>query len=691
MSQVEFDYNNVKTIIQCNPNDKMKDIIKKFFIKVDTMESKVYFLYDGTKLDEELTFNEASKQKNKITVVVKEEVSEKGSVSSLKKSKNIICPECNENARISIDGYKISLYECKNGHRIKDIQLNEFEKTQYIDQAKIICDICKNKNKSETFENKFFICFSCKMNLCPLCQSIHDKSHYILDYEQKDYICKEHYEAYIYYCSDCKKDICTLCENGHNGHKIITYGSIMPDAGAVKKELNNLKERIYEFKYGIKKIISKLNSLMENLDNYCKLYNDMLKNFDIRKRNYSILQNINDIKNYNNNLMKDITEIINDKNIKTKFKYIIDMGDKMAFKEKETSETINENEEKTDNTENKKEDNNIAEENNNKNEEDDNNDNIKKYNPLDDKYENFEIDKIKELQSFTTKYDNKNLLILNDRRILSYQKYFDESGQKLFKICVYNLNNGIICDINIDTKEVYDIYQMNDGNLILSDYDRIKIIKIKRKSIEEIPLEEEINSDHIYKLSKEKLLFRNYRKMYIYSYENGKLIDKKKNIQLKDHYYFNNLCEINENEIAIYYTKDGKIFGYNAFIMFYDINKNKEIKTLKLGDGDDGSKLFLANKNNLIVDRNSKLVLIDVNSKNIKKEFKYDHSFDIAIRLNENLFLIADYYDIYQYEFENDNKIQLKKQSKNIEFDFIRKYPDNKLIIANGKKISIYG
>jgi hypothetical protein len=367
------------------------------------------------------------------------------------------------------------------------------------------------------------------------------------------------------------------------------------------------------------------------------------------------------------------------------------MGDKMAFKEKETSETINENEEKTDNTENKKEDNNIVEENNNKNEEDDNNDNIKKYNPLDDKYENFEIDKIKELQSFTTKYDNKNLLILNDRRILSYQKYFDESGQKLFKICVYNLNNGIICDINIDTKEVYDIYQMNDGNLILSDYDRIKIIKIKRKSIEEIPLEEEINSDHIYKLSKEKLLFRNYRKMYIYSYENGKLIDKKKNIQLKDHYYFNNLCEINENEIAIYYTKDGKIFGYNAFIMFYDINKNKEIKTLKLGDGDDGSKLFLANKNNLIVDRNSKLVLIDVNSKNIKKEFKYDHSFDIAIRLNENLFLIADYYDIYQYEFENDNKIQLKKQSKNIEFDFIRKYPDNKLIIANGKKISIYG
>ena len=207
MNQVEFDYNNEKTIIQCNATDKMKDIIKKFIIKVDTIGSKIFFLCEGRILEEEKTFNEVAKDKNQLIVIVKEETDEKENVSTLKKSKNIICPECNENIFISIDDFKISLYECRNGHKIKDIQLNEFDKPQYIDQAKIICDICKNKNKSETYDNKFYICYSCKMNLCPLCQMNHNKSHYIVDYEKKDYKCRDHFETYIYYCNECKKDM----------------------------------------------------------------------------------------------------------------------------------------------------------------------------------------------------------------------------------------------------------------------------------------------------------------------------------------------------------------------------------------------------------------------------------------------------------------------------------------------------
>ena len=46
---------------------------------------------------------------------------------SLKKSKYIICPECHENCRILIANYKITLYECKKGHKKSDINLNEFE------------------------------------------------------------------------------------------------------------------------------------------------------------------------------------------------------------------------------------------------------------------------------------------------------------------------------------------------------------------------------------------------------------------------------------------------------------------------------------------------------------------------------------------------------------------------------------
>ena len=41
-----------------------------------------------------------------------------------------------ENTKYKLNEYKIDLYECKNGHRIDNILLDEFEKTQYIDISK---------------------------------------------------------------------------------------------------------------------------------------------------------------------------------------------------------------------------------------------------------------------------------------------------------------------------------------------------------------------------------------------------------------------------------------------------------------------------------------------------------------------------------------------------------------------------
>ena len=85
-----------------------------------------------------------------------------------KKSKNIICPECKRNIRIKINKQKISLYDCRNGHKKDFNTIEELEKTQYIDESKIICDNCKKQNKYNSYENKFFICCNCKINLCPL-------------------------------------------------------------------------------------------------------------------------------------------------------------------------------------------------------------------------------------------------------------------------------------------------------------------------------------------------------------------------------------------------------------------------------------------------------------------------------------------------------------------------------------------
>ena len=169
MSQIDFIYNNSKTIIQCQEEEKISEAIQKFMTKATKSKDDLVFIYNGNKLDEELTFKEAANNIDKINnlmkVLVYDNLSEDEKVSPLKKSKYIICPECGENSRISINNFQVSLYDCKNGHVTQNIKLKEFEKTQYINQSTIICDICKERNKSESFDNKFFICFDCKKKI----------------------------------------------------------------------------------------------------------------------------------------------------------------------------------------------------------------------------------------------------------------------------------------------------------------------------------------------------------------------------------------------------------------------------------------------------------------------------------------------------------------------------------------------
>ena len=233
MSQIEFLYQGSITIIQCNINEKMKDIFKRFTIKQGLEENSIYFLYSGKKINEELTLKEIIDKNNinkiKILVGIKNKLEEKDKII---KSNNIICPKCGEISLINIKDYLINIYGCKNEHIINNILFNKFENTQNINISKIICDKCKEYNKGNTNENKFYRCNKCKMNLCIICKIKHDKNHIIIDYEDKDYICNKHNEGYIRYCNDCKINICLSCEPEHINHNII---SIMPDLNKLIK------------------------------------------------------------------------------------------------------------------------------------------------------------------------------------------------------------------------------------------------------------------------------------------------------------------------------------------------------------------------------------------------------------------------------------------------------------------------
>ena len=145
----------------------------------------------------------------------------------LKKSKDIICPECSENCRINIKNFKIKFYGCKNSHRINNILLDEFKNTQLINESIIKCNNCNQNNKKDNLNSQFFHCLTCNKNLCIFCKSNHDKNHKIIDYDKKNYICKKHNDKFILYCNECKTNLCKQCEAEHENHRVINYKIIM--------------------------------------------------------------------------------------------------------------------------------------------------------------------------------------------------------------------------------------------------------------------------------------------------------------------------------------------------------------------------------------------------------------------------------------------------------------------------------
>ena len=314
-STAEFNYEGSILKIHCNPEEKMEDIIKRFKTKtLHENNGQLYFMYNGRMINENLSFkeqaNENDKKRNTMSILVYDKISDNGEEGkSLKKSKYIICPQCQESARILIDDYKIEIYDCKNGHKIDNIKINDFEKAQKIDEAKIICQNCNKVNKSTSYNNTFFTCYDCQKNLCRLCESIHDKSHNIIDYEDKFFTCNLHYESYYAFCMDCKKDICLTCDSDHKGHNTICYGSILPNQKKIKEDLYIFADKKNSLKNQINNIIYQLNQLSNENDQYYKLCEDIINSYGNKRRNYFLLQNIQEMIRFKNNNIEDIKHI----------------------------------------------------------------------------------------------------------------------------------------------------------------------------------------------------------------------------------------------------------------------------------------------------------------------------------------------------------------------------------------------
>ena len=725
MVEIEFIYNQIKIILQCNLNDKMKDIFHKFTTKLDNKQNEIYFLYNGSIIEEELTLNEIinseDNQKNKIQILVNDinNKDESDEIECLKPSKNIICPNCKENIRISIHDYKIKLYECKNKHLTDNIPLNQYENTQMINEKKIICENCNMSNKNDTYEKKFFRCLTCKINICPLCKTSHDKTHNIIDYEQKYFICELHNEVYNSYCKDCLKNICLICENEHIDHNTISFGRIIPNIKTLKEEIFAQREKIDQFINGIEEIINKLNSLMDNIEIYYKINENMLTNYDVKNRNFCILQNIIDIRNYNNDFYKTITKINDEKNIVNKFSYLIDIYDKMNLKDNNSNNSNNANDEnikKEENIDIKNKDINL-DNNKNKNKELNLSKSDKESNYIKEEkignFENFDITQFKVKDSYKIKKEIKIIYKLIDGTITIID---DNNKFYLFNIINDKINN--VFSVDLEFKGIHSMIQLDDGNLLMAN-NEIHLFKLNQKGIENIE-NIKIYSYKLYKLSRDKIIIYDSPNIFLYSYENNKIIDQKYSFEISElknksnvvldllnvcspSSYLNYLFVVNENEILIFYTYSG--IGNNNYInffIFYNVNKGKKIRSINIGNKNARSAEFsLYDKNNLFACYDNKIYLIGLKEHVIKKTInidnleRYGRALSI-ITLNEKFILISidekDGKFIRQYEFENQKKIKFKyKKQIQGKYKFIGKYNDNNLIMKSKHTFMIYG
>ena len=333
MAQVEFSFKGVSTIIQCNLDEKMKDIFQKFIDKTQIINKNIFYSYDGkTEINKELTFEEVAspedKTKNKMNIIVLENKLESDLEKKvIIKSKNIICPECKENIKMEIKNFKINLYECQNGHKMENILLNEFEYLQNKDLNSRKCDICNKINN-----NNFYKCLTCNNNICPLCTSNHCKNHKIINYDDKYYLCKKHNEKYITYCDNCKINLCALCEP-HKSHNKITYSDVLPNKEELFEKKKELKDKIYLINNDIKVLINILNSVMNNINIYYKINEDIIDNYNNNENlNYETIYYLNQFK-ANDSILNELNKIIECNNIKDKFNNIFNIYTKMNIDE----------------------------------------------------------------------------------------------------------------------------------------------------------------------------------------------------------------------------------------------------------------------------------------------------------------------------------------------------------------------
>ena len=115
--------------------------------------------------------------------------------------------------------------------------------------------------------------------------------------------CKIHNKKYVGYCETCKLDICLLCTSKHEKHELLQYNEIQPSS----KKVAELKEKFIKYKEQNKILISKMNLWLDKINHYAnkiieilenneKIYESIFSNYDENNLVFKEIDNMNQIR-----------------------------------------------------------------------------------------------------------------------------------------------------------------------------------------------------------------------------------------------------------------------------------------------------------------------------------------------------------------------------------------------------------
>jgi len=149
---LDFIYQGNAIRIQGKRNEYVKDIVKRYIVKIGKDLNDIYFMSNGNKINQELKLEEINNKDKEIKVLVND-INDKNinnKEEESKQNKDILCPECGNICLIDIKDYKIRLDKCINNHSKENILLDEYNDFQKNNQINLICNNC-NKTKNEIY------------------------------------------------------------------------------------------------------------------------------------------------------------------------------------------------------------------------------------------------------------------------------------------------------------------------------------------------------------------------------------------------------------------------------------------------------------------------------------------------------------------------------------------------------------